>query len=170
MWECVGVISRLSPQKIDWCTAAPQPVIDPWAPILQVLANGLVMAGVLWALFLLQEKYRSKRKRAEHARSIFQELDKMRERVWPEIGIPMRLPLDASVVRGLSHTTYDGLVSSATVSNLSGSLQRQLSNFYGSLREADVDAVEGSIVHLMKDVENERKNAETWWHFWRWFM
>ena len=166
MWECAAVISYLSPQKVDWCAAAPQPISDPWAPILQVLANGLVMAAVLTFLFLWQEKYKSKRKRAKHARSIFQELDKMREQLWPELGIPMRLRPNAGVVLGLSRSTYDGLVSSATISTLSDSLQRQLNGFYNLQREGDVSAVEGAIVNLMEDVENEKKNAEAW-RFWK---
>lgn len=163
MWECAAVVSHY----LNWCAASPQQPHDVWSLGPQALANGLVMAGILFGLFLVQERYKSRRRRSEYARSIYQELDRMRARLWPEFGMRLRLRPDDGVVRDLPRSTYEGLISSAAISTLSDGLQRQLGNFYGSLREGRVDIVRGRIPDLMRDVNRERKNAEDWWLFWK---
>lgn len=161
VWECAAAVPHLG-----WCAAIPQQPHDVWSLGRQALANGLVMACVLFGLFLLQTRYKSERQRSEYARSIFLELDNIRERLWPESGERARPRPDDGIVHELQRSRYDGLVSSAAITSLSVSLQQQLNDFYDLLREGHVEAMKNSILTLMYEVQRERKRGEGWWRFW----
>lgn len=125
------------------------------------------MAGVLSVLFYVQEKYKIAHKRRRYTDSIFQELDNMREMIWPENAIRLRTKADNSIIRELPHSVYDGLVSSATISALSVRLQRQLDNFYRSLHKGSIDNVADGIGNLIDNVLEENQATKHWWKFWR---
>ena len=152
---------------MDWCAAVPQQSHDIGSLIQQALMNGGVMAGILFMLFRVQERYKSGSRRSEYARSIFLELDRMRERLWPESGERESPRPDYDLVYELPRSRYDGLVSSAAIASLSGRLQQRLDDFYGLLHEGRIDIVERSILDLMIEVQKEKKDGECWWRFWK---
>lgn len=157
----------LIPYCLDRCVDSSQPHDILWASVRQALVNGLVMAAVLFLLFHIQEKYKLERRRAQYTRSIFQELDRIRGLLWPESGIRAILPADNYIVPELQRSTYDGLVSSATISTFSHGLQQQLGIFYDLLQKGHINPIKRSIVTLMDDVRIEMENAEEWWQFWK---
>lgn len=121
----------------------------------QALANGAVMAGVLWLLFIKQERRKERRRRTRHARSMLNELDAVWDALFQDDGErPLGMP-DADTIEYLPRATYDGLVSSTEISLFTLNLQTGLRRFYNDLGDYRLREARQSIFDLMEDVREE---------------
>lgn len=134
--------------------------------LMQAGASGLVMAVVLLKLFHVQERHKLRSRRSAHAGSILLELNRIREKFWPELGARSLEQSGGVLVSDLPRSTYDGLVSSAAISTFSNDVQRQLAEFYDLLRMENIESMRQQIPTLIYDVSRE-KTASDWQKSWK---
>ena len=130
--------------------------------------TGIIMSVVLSMLFVSQERYKARKKRAQYAKLIAVELNHIYDIVRP---LPWTRPdLQTNHLVGkISKHTYDGLVASSMISVFNVRLQRQLHTFYENLAARRYDYLRSSVVPLLKDVYGFEKPNEQRRHFFQWW-